>query len=158
MPYQEGFGSLYQSRSQAQSGNPLLQPVRRARKPRASAETVMAEPSCAHGAWIAACPVCKPIHSSKDQQWNFVYPFKPKDQVQITSKGQFLRECKKRKLRWTGYDDLVKNGVPYHANDKPIDTSKMRPVMEQVLSESKDRGRVERKWQQLKAAGAVKED
>lgn len=149
---QEWFGTLYQTRNRIQ--DPLTRPIVRMPAPqKATTPTAV----CPHGAAVMACSVCKPLHTSKDQQWNFVYPFKHNDHVEIRSKGGFLRECKKRKLRWTGYDDLVKNGKPYHANDQPLDTSKMRPVMEQVLTESKDRGRVERKWQQLKAVGAVKE-
>lgn len=103
-----------------------------------------------------ACP-CRIPQVSKDLQWNFRYPFKPNDQVEIHSKGQFVRECKKRKLVWTGVEDLVSRGTPYHANQKPIDTSKIVPVLSEVYKESRDTARVERKWHQLKAAGKVKE-
>ena len=111
--------------------------------------------NCLHGIWMGACQVCKPIHSAKDQQWRFTYPFKPNDQVEIHSKGQFVRECKKRGRVWTGVEDLVSRGTPYHASQKPIDISKIAPVLSEVYKESRDTGRVERKWNQLKSAGKV---
>ena len=75
----------------------------------------------------------------------------------IHSKGKFISECKKRGQVWTGVEDLVSRGTPYHPNQKPLDTSKIRPAIEQVYQESRNPARVEQKWNQLKAAGKVKE-
>lgn len=112
---------------------------------------------CQHGVWDGACNVCKPIHSSRDQQWHFDYPFKPGDTVPIHSKGKFLKECRKRGQVWTGVEDLVSHGTPYHPNQKPLDTSKFRPAMEQVFKESRNPALVNKKWNELKSAGKVKE-
>ena len=105
----------------------------------------------------SACHICKPIHSSRDQQWHFTYPFKPGDQVAIHSKGQFVRECKKRGQVWTTKEELVSRGTPYHPGQQAVNTSRFQPVLEQIVHEAKDTGRVNQKWNQLKAAGKVKE-
>lgn len=113
--------------------------------------------TCRHGIWEPACVKCKPIHSSGDLQWNFTYPFKPGDQVNIHSKGHFVRECKKRGQVWTTREDLVSRGTPYHPGQKAVDTSEFQPALAQIVHEAKDVGRVNQKWNQLKAAGKVKE-
>ena len=111
---------------------------------------------CPHGIWEPACNSCKPIHVGADQAWKFTYPFSHKDQVQIHSKGQFNRECRKRGLRHTVKDELTLRGTPYHAGDKKLNLQAAKPIIEQVIRESKQPALVERKYQQLKQKGAVK--
>ena len=108
---------------------------------------------CTHGIWMGACHFCKPIQTSKDQAWTFTYPFKSNDRVQIHSKGQFLKECKRRKLRWTGTDDLLKGGEPYSGAKRPLEWPKYEGVVQQVIQEAKSKDRVEQKWQQLQTKG-----
>ena len=111
---------------------------------------------CSHGVWEPACNVCKPIQVGRDQTWHFTYPFSQKDQVQIHSKGQFNRECRKRGLRHTVKDELTLKGTPYHAGDRKLNLQAAKPIIEQVIRESKQPALVEKKYQQLKQKGVVK--
>jgi len=50
---------------------------------------------------------------SKDQLWNFTWRHtgpKGGPPIDIHGKGHFLRECRKRNLKWVGQDDIRRRG------------------------------------------------
>lgn len=85
----------------------------------------------------ACCPE-KGIQTSRDQAWKFQWkPYKAKQPIEITSKGQFLRECKQRGLRWVGKDDVLKGGRPYSPPAKGIDDKKFEEAVSQIIPATK---------------------
>src|SRR3990167_4711316 len=43
--------------------------------------------TCVHEIWVGACPMCKPVHTSRDQAWHFDHP----SMGRFDSKGAFDR-------------------------------------------------------------------
>lgn len=107
---------------------------------------------CTHGVWIGACAACKPIQIPGDQAWrNFSYTFKPGVTKEIYSRKQFRGECGKHGLIQTTKDDLLTNGSPSHPSRKPVDLRPIQKDLEAVYAGSRDKNRVEKKWQEVQA-------
>lgn len=99
---------------------------------------------CAHGKWEGACNICKPIHVSKDQTWNFKHP----TLGYINSKGGFDRKCKEAGLVRVCEDDLVTRGNPTKPADIKVDKKAIGAIYNDIRQQSKNPQLVEQKWRE----------
>lgn len=107
---------------------------------------------CQHRVESFCCATCKPIHSSKDQLWEFTHPrLGP-----IHSKGVFDRKCREQGLVRVSQDELMTRGEP----TKPSLPSRweisrrVESVIRDVKAQSANQELVERKWRETQERAA----
>ena len=102
---------------------------------------------CRHHRWAAACAVCKPIHSAKDQLYHFRWRYR-NEQHDVHSKQQFQTLCQQRGLVPVVKEDVLKQGVPYKPAPKRVEVG----LIHQAVAAARQTAtpeRIEQTWRRV---------